>query len=806
MLSNYIKLPIRRLYREKLYVLINLVGMSFAIACSLILSLYLRSELTYDQHHENHKRIYRIAVEFTNAAKTSVFAVTPTELAPMLASEFNEIESYVRFMESSSKIIRYQNDTAEWDQVYYADENVFEVFTHQIIYGDPYTALKDGSSIAVSETFAKRYFGDTNPIGEIIHTQQGDPLTITLVFEDLPDNTHLKYDVLYSYKHPNMRPSESLAVKRQKLWRVGIYSYLVMSKDFDPTDFQRISSIFYDRHMSNVGREVNASARFWLEPLADIHLHSYLQGNQPNVSKATLYAFASVALFIILVACINYINLATARALRRTKEIGMHKILGASKGSLIAQLLVETILFAIFSLLIGVAIAEVMLSLPLVNELFGKQLTLNLADEPKIALWLLGLGLVLGLLSGVYPAFYLSSWAPLSALVDTRSRGKLNTRLRQALVVIQFSISVTVIACTILMWEQMRYFSNKSLGFDKENRMVIRMVGADLLEKVPILKAELQQHPAVLGVTTHQQEWGWSRINVFPIENRDGEMSAIQVSNGRIGQNFLNVMNIKLVAGRDFSQRLLTDIGTNAIVNQAMVRKMGWDEPLGKRISDGKVIGVFEDFNYDSLHHLIEPLVLFLYEDNFNDMDERIRPLIQRFMTIKIAPGNHSETLSYLEELFAKFDPTHPFEYQFLDGTLNAQYETEQRVMTLIGFFAVICILIASLGLFGLATYTTEQRSKEISIRQVLGASTWQIILMLSLNILWLVLFGALIGSVIAYLVVDQWLSMYAYRIDIGPFAFALATAMALMVAYITIALQSFKATQTDPVQVLRQE
>jgi putative ABC transport system permease protein len=802
---NALKISLRNLYREKLYALINLAGLSLAIACCLILSLYLRSELSYDQHHMKHQRIYRVATEFNNSGQLDAFAFTPRVLGPMMAAEFDQIEAYVRLFKMPPLLISHEDDAFYWEKTYHADPSVLDIFTHDVIFGDPSTALEDKHNVAVSETFAKRYFADANPIGEIIKTGNGDALTITLVFADLPENSHLKYDALLSMGNAGQELGNNHALQRQQLWGLSDFTYFLLPADFKFADEAQMFTAFYERHMRETGESLGMSMRFWLQPLADIHLNSDLTRDEPTGNRAYLYAFMAVGLFIIVVACINYINLSTARSANRAKEVAMRKILGANRAGLMWQFLGEAVLFALLAMLLGIILVELTLELTPVTQLLGRSLTFSLWDDPQILTGVLLLSLSIGLVSGLYPALYLSSWAPLSALVSSQGARKSNVRLRQVLVLMQFIISIAVIICTLLMTEQMRYLSTLPLGFDKENRIVIRLVGKDLLQKIPLIKTELAQHPDILGVTSNSRIPGDAlQMNSLPIENNDGVVERSTLVHAQVDLDYLKVMGMKLVQGRDFSQRLLTDMGNSVVVNQAMVRTMGWQQPLGKQIMGGHVTGVVEDFNFQSLHSAIEPIALRPFDDDWSSVSKSQGAFMHRYMIVNIAPENIHDTLSYLEDRFAEFDAKHPFEFEFLDDTLNALYQSEERLMKLVGIFAGICIFIACLGLFGLTSFSTEQRNKEIGIRKILGASAGQIILLLSKSILVLVSIGAVIGSLFAYLTIDEWLTHFIYRAEFSLTAFIIAAVVALGVAYITVALQSYKTAHADPVDALR--
>jgi putative ABC transport system permease protein len=810
-MRNYLMVLLRTLQRERLYAAINIAGLSLGIACCLILGLYLRSELTYDRYNVNHARIYRIVNEFTTNGTTDRFAVTSRVLGPMLMADYPQIKAVVRLQDNannSSVAYHHGNDTYYWAHSYFADDNVFDVFTHHIRYGDR-NALKDPSNAAVSATFARKYFGNADPIGETIATDAGIPIRIGVVFDDQPENTHLKYDILISSNVSFLRDPDNTTLRRQTLWGINSFTYILTSPDFDPKSWPRINDEFYKRYMEDLGKPLNAHWRSWLQPLTSIHLQSEVGYDLPNGNRLYLYGCAAVALFILAVACINYMNLATARAMRRARSVGIRKILGASRLTLSLQFLGEAVLFALIALLIGIVLVELVLRFTPINSLMGEQVSLNLLKEPTLALWLLGLGVLIGLISGSYPALYLSSWAPLSALTGTFTPGRVNLRLRELLVLLQFTISAAVIACTLLMAAQMRYVAHKSLGFEKENRLVVTLRGVPTIQKLTTIRTELAKNAHILGISESIVMMGQQTpVNLAQIDDNSGVAHPTQVTHMPIGDDFVKVMGIHLVQGRDFSRRLLTDVGTNFIINESMVRKMGWTEPLGKHIQigpqSGRVIGVVEDFNFKSLHSPIEAFAMYPVSDDFAQMQELMKPFQQRLLVLNIAGADVGQTLDFIEHVMAQIDPRHPFEYAFLDDSLDKLYKSENQLMRLIGIFATICIFIACLGLFGLSAFTTEQRTREIAMRKVIGATTWQIIVLLARRILVLVVVAAVLASVIAYFGIDEWLTGFAYRTRINPLIFVLSAVTAAAVAFGTVTLQSYRTASADPVEGLR--
>lgn len=808
-MKRYLKIALRLLARERLYALLNVSGLALGFACCLMLGLYLWSELTYDRHFPNYERIYRIATQTAYGdGRSADMAITSSPLGPMLAEEHPEyFKSFVRFRAVSRPhpiMLRHEEEKAYWDNVYLADENVFDVFKHDIVYGDPHTALSKPASIAISRRMAQRYFGNENPIGRTLSPDGGDPRNVTLVFEDLPENSHLRYDALVTYKGEGAEVPTDFTQRLQRLLAMGNfeYTYVVLAEGADPREYPRLSEAFAEKYLKFALQMGNFKWKTWIEPIAEVHLNPELEYDLPHGNRIYLFAFAAVAAFILVVACINYVNLATARAAQRTRAIGLRKILGAGRGALIAQFLGESVLFALLATVLGVVLVEVLLSLPAATALFGKALTLDLFGRPWLALGVLAFGVVVGLLAGLYPAMYLSSFMPLTALVGRYQPGGL--RLRETLVFIQFAISIGVISCTLLMGQQMHFIANKGLGFDKENRVLFTLRGRELIERDRLIAVELQKIPGVVGVATSSFMMGRDIPSATgKAEGNDGVMADLGFSMLLVGDDFIPVMGIEVVEGRDFSRRLLTDVGASYIVNETLARRMGWDKPLGKRLAfgagayPGPVIGVVKDFNYKSLRTGIEPLIIVRGSDQADT---------QRFMVVSLAPAGIHATLQQIRKLFAELDPAHPFEYTFIDEDLERLYTSEERLMKLIGIFAAICILVACLGLFGLAASATQQRTKEIGVRKVLGATTLSIILLLARRVLVLIAAGAVVASIVAWFAMQGWLSGFAYRAALNPAWLLLAALGAGAVALLTIAMQSWRTAHGDPVEALRYE
>lgn len=814
-MPRYFRLLWRNLRREKLYAVINITGLSLGIACSLVLGQFLRAELSYDRHNLQYERIYRVENAFTSGSSTERFATTSRMLGPMLKEQYPaQVQAFVRFSHNGNTLgkgtpIRRGDTVYYWDDTYWVDDNVFDVFTPDVLWGDPKTALKETNAVAVSEKFARAYFGDANPVGQIVTTDIGNSWKITLVYRDQPANTHLKYDMLFSASMTILRGPDDSSQRRQNLWGAGDYTYLLMSPEFRKADWARINDDFYKRFMEDTGKRRGSTWHSWLQPLADIHLHSDVSGDLPTRNPMYLYGCAAVGLFILLVACINYMNLATARATRHARSVGIRKILGASRGGLALQFLGEALGFSVVALVLGVLLVKLALAVTPLDALMDHEVSLNFLRDPALSGWLVGLAVLMGLLSGVYPALYLSHWAPLTALTGRYLAGKGSLLLREGLVVLQFTVSAAVIAATLLMTAQMHYVANKDLGFTKQNRLVVTLRGVPTLEKVPAIRSELGKDANILGIAQVNAMLGEpTAYNLVQIESNDGGMESNQLSSMPVSQEFAQVMGLSLLKGRDFPQQLLTDTGTGVLVNESLVRKMGWIEPIGKRLQLGdqmaRVIGVVRDFNFKSLHTAVEPLVLRPLSTDYSRVGTVDHTFMIRKLVMNVSGRDVDRTLAHIERVVHEADPRHPFEFEFLDARLDGLYKDEHQLTRLIGIFAGICIFIACLGLFGLAAFATEQRTREIGTRKVLGATALQIILLLARRELVLVALASIIASVVAYFAIGAWLTGFAYRARIDFFIFVYATLGAAAVAFLTIALQSYRTASADPATTLR--
>lgn len=814
MIRYNLKMVYRNLLREVSYTVINISGLSFGIACCIILALYLKSELTYDQHFARHEQIYRVANQLNSGENSNLFAQTSYALGPLLSNETPQVESYVRFSLNNRgyTVFEYGETSVRWDNVAMADANVFDIFSHDILLGDPETALTQPKTMAISQTFAKTYFGNENPIGKTIKGELSD-FMVTLVFADLPDNTHLKYDVLITYQElsPDRFEPVNDEGARFSLWyRRSDYTYVVMPAGYDHTSFGDVSDMFFDKFMADHPDRYNSTVELLLEPLDEIHLNSRAERDRPHGNRFYIAGFTGIAIFVLLVACINYMNLSTARFSKRTKSIAIPKVLGAHRGQLIAQLLTESLVFVFLALIIGLGLAYGLINYTSLSSLFDKSLSFEMLLQPEAIAIVLSGALLMSVAAGLYPALVLSRISMIKA-VKTK-----NTRVRQGLVFIQFLVSICVISCTLLMYYQMRYVQEKSLGFEKENKLVLTVQGAPAIQKLPVFINTLEQHSNVLNTTVSLNHLGRSTsFEQAEIENEDGVFVSQSYNWFYVDEDFINTMGIELVEGRNFDESIPSDANHAILVNETLVKKMGWKNAIGKRLryeagqEASYVVGVLKDFHFQGLQHEVESMIFWLpAPENFNDeyWNTTSRRLATRMLTLNITGNSVPETLAFIEEEWEAFDADHPFEFQFLDDSLNRQYAADIKQMTLIGIFGGLCIFISCLGLFGLTAFTIEQRTKEIGIRKTLGASSWQIVALLFRNIFVIVAISAVVASLMSYGIMRQWLEGFHYKDDINVSAFVLAALASFATAFMTMSTQSYKTARANPVRALKHE
>jgi putative ABC transport system permease protein len=816
----------RVLLRNKFYAFLNIFGLALGLAVSIIILLYVQSDKTFDKSHEKWDQVYRIESKFYIPPKNDEFALTSIALAETMAMEFPEIEAFTRMQNTGSQVLfRIEDNNFYVDEVYFADSATFKIFTHEFIQGDPETALIEPNSLVLTESTAIKLFGNTNVLNEIVKTDT-NTFTVKGIIKDVPDNVHLTFNGLISFSTITSGQGPLTAQQRSgQLWNVQTYSYVLLPKGYNVdiihNDFQRV----FDKYMAPLAQQIpslrEASFAPRLVPLNEVHFNSKVQYDLPTGNKAYTQAFMAIGIFVLLLASINYMNLATARATKRGKEVGIKKVLGSTKGKLVTQFLSESILITTFSLLLAVGLCYAILYGTNLNNLLDKNLTLDWINNPTLTFGAIGITLFLGVLSGLYPAFYLSAISVISAMKGAVKSGPGSMFMRRALVAFQFFISIGVVISTLLMTDQINFMRDKDLGFNKDNVIIIPTRDTTVSRRLEVIQNELRENPNIVDVTTSlglsasATNMGNRLIGsgrqVMQVEGADTIMVTDTYNIMFIGENFINAMDMELVAGRDFDESIQTDPSTGVLVNQAMVDRMGWDDPIGKKVTNAgpggppaRVIGVVKDFHAFSLHVAVEPMIMIRYE-RFGAPITQLNPSV----VIHAKAGVLPQTLDFLENKYAELDPSHPFEYGLLDTQAENLYRSDQRQSKLTAILSYICILISCLGLLGLASYATATRIKEIGVRKVLGATIPQLVFLIFRDILLLVVVGFAVAIPISYFLVDDWLQVFQYTIDLPSViigAAAIAGFIAIGIAFATVSFHSLKAARQNPVKALRYE
>ena len=798
MFINYLKVAFRNLLRQKVYSVINILGLAIGLAVCLLILLFVKDELSYDKYHANADRIYRVITQWDQGTKKMQIPINSYRLAPALETDFPEFEAVVRFSPTGG-IIQYEDKEYQEDQFFFVDDNVFDVFDFELLQGQPDRVLVEPNTIILSESTAEKYFGNANPIGKVLRVNDQYDVTVTGLFRDFESNNHFISDAFISME-TGKQVFNQLVLNN---WgEMSQYTYLLLPEEIDP---KRIDARFPDFIEKNVGEGRSETMEMFLQPLLDIHLKSNMRAElTENGNIRYIYISSAIALFIILIACINYMNLATARSVKRAMEIGVRKTLGAGRFALIKQFLSESMLLALIAFLLAIGLAQ--LALPAFNAFTEKSLTLSLTVNPDIFLWFFLLTILIGLLAGSYPAFYLSSFRPVRVFRERTLKDSASGLLRKFLVVFQFGISIVLIIGTLIIYDQWNFLRSKDLGYNKENLLLVPIPSLDQYES---LKTQLLQNPNIQGVTASNKRLTNALSSNLGFEAEGFEPSP-QAPNSikivTVDHDFMETLETNLVAGRDFSTEFGADDTEAFILNEAAVDLIGWEEPIGKwfRTSEyndgswvernGKIIGVVEDFNMESLHNEIRPVVYYISKTWLN------------WMTIRLNSTNTPATIDYIKDKWVQYGSEQAFDYTFMDDRIDEMYRSEARYFKLFTIFTMIAIFIGSLGIFGLSAFTAEQRTKEIGIRKVFGASVSNIVVLLSKEFTRLVFFGFLLAAPIAYLIMRRWLNDFTYRIDMGWEPFLIGGVLAFVVAWLTASYQSIRAAIANPVKSLRWE
>lgn len=808
MLQTHIKFFVRVFLKDKFFSVLNILGLALGIAVSIILLLILQHDLTYDKHFANHQNIYRLGGHLQATGIDISVARSARELGAILKDEFPEVQAFTRANDWDHALVRYENNGQEVsyyeDDVIRTDSTYFTVFKHTFIAGDEKTCLNLLNSVVITESTAKRYFGSEDPLNKMLLIDgQKEAWKVTGVIKDLPDNTHMKLDFLLSGLAKSREwVQEGAQIKSEAFWNPDVFTFLVFPDNYDPKNFYDKFPDIYTKYFKSFGDQVGGKYSAILQPLDKVHFDSSLQSDEPTGNIAYVYAFTGIGVFIILLACINYMNLSTAKSVKRAAEIAMKKTLGSGKRALIFSFLGESVFLAFISLIVAIGLVVLVINFTSFNSLIDKNLTADFLNNPTLLLGSLGITLFIGVLSGLYPAFYLPRVPTLSALKGSFKNNKSSHLLRKVLITTQFAISIFVVVCTLLMQDQIDFMRNKDLGFTKDNVLVLPIQDSLVQNNLTAIKNEFAQNPKILSAATSYSVPGMGVGGpVMWAEGENGEMKQQQFSMMAVDDSYLKTMGIDLIKGRGFQPGPKTDVDNIFMVNEAAAKLMGWgDDAVGKKMrwfhgeTDGQVIAVVKDFNFRSLHNPVEPLILVKSRDEGG------------YLYLKVAGQNLPETMDYIRNKWAGYDPNHPFEYFFLDQRFNEQYKADETQYKLLSNLSYICIFISLLGLLGLSAFTAAQRTKEIGIRKVHGASTGRIIYLLYKDVMYLVLIAAILIIPAAFFMINKWMGNFAYQTSINYITFGIVTILALIFSFFTVGFHSLKTARTNPVESLKHE
>lgn len=795
MIKNYLLLAFKNLRKQKVFSSINILGLTVGITCCLLIFLFIRHELSYDNFHKNGKDIYRLVrqadLNGTGTKEEIAYVSGPYSIA--LRNDYPDaIKRAVRVMPDND-LFTYNNIAYNEKKVYLTDGDFFQLFDFPLIKGDAATVLKEPGSIVLTASAAKKYFGTQDPIGKTIKMNKELPLKVTGIAKDMPSNSHLNFDIIVPIS--NFKYFDSM----QNFPNNGLFVYLQLNPKTDPSQLVSRFPQFMDKYMGKFYAQSGFKMGLGLQPLKDVYFKPVYFDNVKHGSKKVIFIFMSIAILILVIACINFMNLATARASDRSKEVGLRKVLGALRKQLVWQFILESLLYAALSSLLAVALLQLLL--PAYENLLGYELPAYWQD-PMVYLFILFIIIIIGFLAGIYPALLLSSFSPIESLKGKLNVGKNGAFFRKALVVFQFAISVLLIISITIITAQMSYVRNKDLGFNKEQTLLVKIDNNDISKTRVLFKNRVQNDPSVMNASLMSGEpGGFHDIHTFEMESKPNEKILFNTEFADF--EFVKTLGLKIIAGRDLSPSFPTDSISSVLINRMAAEKMGYkpEQAVGKWIKNvtrdtlrRTIVGVVEDFNFASLKEKIEPMVI------STGIDWRVA-------VIRLKPGDHLQsTLNNIKSMYASAAPGYPFEYEFLDEQFNQHYKDDIKQGTILSVFSIIAIFIACLGLFGLASYTAIKRTKEIGVRKVLGSSVQNIVMLLSKDLLKPVLLGTLIAIPVGYYIMFKWLQDFAYRIRIEWWMFAGAAAVAVLIALITVSFQAVKAALANPVKSLRTE
>ncbi len=811
MIRNYIKIAFRNIVKHRGYSIINITGLAIGIMAFIMIMLYVRYELSYDRNNTKAEQIYRVVTRGVLNNNEFNMAVSPAPVGAAFVEEIPGVISSTRVRNFGFPVLRSNNKVLSEELWFNVDSTFFDVFDVNFLYGDPRTALNQPFTVVITQSTAERYYGTIDAIGQIMTDNSPNGFkdwTVTGVIEDPPGNTHFHYDFLASLISYPQAADNGIWVSN------NFYTYITLDENTTP---EQVEAEFPGMVLKYAGPQIEqfmgvswdklveqgAAYGFSLQQLTDIHLTSQLQGEvEPNGNIIYIRIFSIIALFILIIACINFMNLATARSANRAREVGIRKTLGSNRLQIIQQFLSEAIVLSLIAVILAVTLVQLLL--PVYNDLVGLQLQFNILSDPVILPALIGLIFLVGLISGSYPAFYLASFNPVNVLKGSGMSKSSKSWLRSGLVIFQFTISITLFTGTMVVYNQLSFIQNKDLGYDKEHLVIVEKTD-DIGEQIEAFKNDLRQDPRIISVSNSTSLIGHGfGSTVHQIQGEPAE-HALLLSIFATDHYYADAYEIEMVDGRYFDPLRPSD-STGVVINEAAVDAMGIGDPMGRVLMRGggpdgemdlqEVIGIMKNFHFQSMYEEIRPMAISLFdEDGFG-----------RYTAVKITEEDIPGTLTFIEEVWKTYAVDQAFEYVFMDDDFNQQYVAEERTKNIATVFSILALFIACLGLFGLASYTVEQRTKEIGIRKVLGASVSNIYTMLAADILKLIVISTLISWIISYITMNRWLENFAYRIDFNHLTFLLAGFIAFIIALATVTTQAIRAASSDPVKALKYE
>lgn len=792
MFKNYIITALRTIVRDKGYSFINIFGFAVGIACTVLILLWVQDELSYDESHDNKDRIYRVLVTVESGAETMDVGVTPAALAPALEDEYPEIEIATPFRRTGEYTFIIDDKKIRERLCGLAFPEFFSIFTVPFIEGNPETCLEGPNSLVLTKKLAKKYFGDKSAIGEEIELLGLGLFKVTAVVENIT-HSHFKFNYLISFDWARQIYNDN--IDEFGSWNYN--TYILANENTSKAELDEKLAGFFENHVDDQSESNEGQSRLFVQSLGDIYLKSDFSydfvehGNIKNV-----YAFSFIALIVLLIASINFMNLTTAKSANRAREIGVRKVQGAHKKHLVAQFYFESAIITFLSFIVALLIVE--LIMPTFNNLSGKELSQNILRDPNIILAYLVLAIITALISGSYPALYLSSFKPIKVLKGKLGNGSKSGNFRRVLVITQFTISIALILSTIVVNKQLSYINNKDIGYNKENLLGLWQRG-NIKTKYDLFKKRLLESPNITNVSAISNPLSYSGPSTVITQwEGNNDENRIRMHFHSVDYDIIETLEVEMKNGRSFTHDFNDDSSTVFLINEAAVKKLGFDNAVGKSMTigntTGRIVGVFKDFNYNTIHHKINPLTLILDKD------------ATRGIYVRIRPGKTKETMAYVRNLWKETEPNHPFSYLFTDQLLTSLYKQEQQVATLFKYFAILAILISCLGLFGLASFMTEQRQKEIGIRKVMGSKIGQLVMLLTKEFTKWVIFAGFIGLPIGYYLMNKWLQGFHYRIHPGIIVFVAALGIALFIAVATVSIQTYRASARNPVDTLRDE